>query len=627
MKWPCIKQFRSFLATFLILLFHSTFIYGAVLTVSNTNDSGAGSLRQQINDASSGDTIDFSITGTITLTSGEIPISFKDLVILGPGSDQLTLDGNNSSRIFNSMLAIVKISGLKFINGNSSSYGGAIYQSMADSFIISKCIFKDCTGMDGGALYSSGISLLDSCEFIDCDATQNGGAIAVEGSRVFITNCLFKKDSASQDGGAYYLPSGISDTLVFNNCTFDSCYAGSNGAAICADYSSSEGSIKNSTFTNNKANRFTIYFNTFDSVTLDSCTIDNNDAIATNGQAIQVTNNFLFTLNHTTVSNNTDQSAVGYFGQQLSMDQSRIIDNTSTSIGGMHILCDYVTIRNSTISGNTAYTGGIHMGASLVQGTILNSTISGNVSTNAFGIGGIDANGNLYMENSTIANNSTGASGAAGIKTNGGYNKFINCTVAGNTGNYGIYSEAFVPATDTFQNCIIDNPAGNYYCSTCNVSSLGYNISSDNTLTSYFTNTGDLNNTDPMLDTLSCNDGLTNTVPLQCGSPAIDPASGNGAPALDQRGYARIGTPDIGAFEYNDTLTWTGKIDSVWNNAHNWIGMVPDSCNIVIIPGTGQTPIQPHIFTPNAKCHEIFLDWDDNADLSIHNTGTLTIHK
>jgi hypothetical protein len=45
-----------------------------VITVTNTNDSGPGSLRQALADANGGDTIEFSITGTIGLTSGELVV-------------------------------------------------------------------------------------------------------------------------------------------------------------------------------------------------------------------------------------------------------------------------------------------------------------------------------------------------------------------------------------------------------------------------------------------------------------------------------------------------------------------------------------------------------------------------
>ena len=57
------------------------------LTVINTNDSGPGSLRQALADASDGDTITFDPSlnwQTIGLTSGELVID-KSITIIGPG--------------------------------------------------------------------------------------------------------------------------------------------------------------------------------------------------------------------------------------------------------------------------------------------------------------------------------------------------------------------------------------------------------------------------------------------------------------------------------------------------------------------------------------------------------------
>ncbi len=98
--------------------------------VLNTNDSGAGSLRDII--ACVGDgatiTIDASLTGqTITLTTGEININ-KNLTINGPGMLNLTISGNDASRIFHLQPAkTLMLSGMALTHGAAVTNGGAIW--------------------------------------------------------------------------------------------------------------------------------------------------------------------------------------------------------------------------------------------------------------------------------------------------------------------------------------------------------------------------------------------------------------------------------------------------------------------------------------------------------------------
>lgn len=83
------------------------------------------------------------------------------------------------------------------------------------------------------------------------------------------------------------------------------------------------------------------------------------------------------------------------------------------------------------------------------------------------------------------------------------------------------------------------------------ITSQGGNVSSDNTCSSYFTNTNDKNNTDSQLQALA-QDNNTLVRPIGNTSPAYNNAIANGAPATDQRGVARPqnGAYDSGAYEY-----------------------------------------------------------------------------
>src|SRR5262249_18835453 len=99
--------------------------------------AGTISLRQAIDsaNASDGNTVAFdaSLVGsTITLSSGIISI-FKQMFIVGPGADRLTISGNDASQIFKPFdcVGTVYISGLHLTHG-SGARGGAIYAHRCD---------------------------------------------------------------------------------------------------------------------------------------------------------------------------------------------------------------------------------------------------------------------------------------------------------------------------------------------------------------------------------------------------------------------------------------------------------------------------------------------------------------
>src|ERR1043166_3440871 len=92
---------RAFI--FLAIFFAITIpAYPGTITVTNTNDSGPGSLRQALIDANNGDTINFdsSLKGeAVPLTSAELAIN-KNITINGLGAEFLAVSRGKNAPAF-----------------------------------------------------------------------------------------------------------------------------------------------------------------------------------------------------------------------------------------------------------------------------------------------------------------------------------------------------------------------------------------------------------------------------------------------------------------------------------------------------------------------------------------------
>ncbi len=95
----CCCRFRLF-CVIAALLLNATSARAATIAVTNGNDSGRGSLRQAIHDASPGDTIDFAPgVASVNLTTDELVID-KNLTIIGPRDNSLTVQRSTQSLAF-----------------------------------------------------------------------------------------------------------------------------------------------------------------------------------------------------------------------------------------------------------------------------------------------------------------------------------------------------------------------------------------------------------------------------------------------------------------------------------------------------------------------------------------------
>ncbi|HKH19868.1 MAG TPA: choice-of-anchor Q domain-containing protein, partial [Gammaproteobacteria bacterium] len=228
----------------------------ATITVTNTNDIGAGSLRQAIADASDGDTIDFdpSLGGqTITLTSGELLVN-KSVTINGPGPNNLTVDGNHASRVFRVIGGVTAtIGGLSITNGYvSGSFqnrdGGGIYNDHSTLTVINCTISgnsaSDSLGQGGGI----------------CNAGYLTGYFGYGSATLEVINCTVSDNVADLEGGGIFNngQSGSATLTVTGSSVSGNTVTGGYGGGIATDGNggSSMVEVVNSTLSDNSVRSF-----------------------------------------------------------------------------------------------------------------------------------------------------------------------------------------------------------------------------------------------------------------------------------------------------------------------------------------------------------------------------------
>jgi predicted outer membrane repeat protein len=229
--------------------------------------------------------------------------------------------------------------------------------------------------------------------------------------------------------------------------------------------------------------------------------------------------------------------------------------------GGALYIEGSLTLTECTLTGNSAYAGGVAFVAASFESNLemQRCTVSGN--TASFG-GGIQSEGRMTITSSTLTQNTASEVGGA-ISSPSTVLTLIHSTLSGNVA--GSRGGGIMGTELTLENCIV---AGNTAPADANltgtVTSLGVNLVSG----------------DPLLASLAANGGPTFTMALQSGSPARDAALGSAA-TTDQRGLPRVGTPDVGAFELqpgdivvNPTLTIRllgGSAMVSWESAEGYL--------------------------------------------------------
>ncbi len=535
--------------TILLLLFLSTLCFSATVTVTNSSDSGAGSLRSAIATASSGDNIVFAATlanQTITLSSTlEIPVN-KNLTINGLAAANLTISGNNLVRIFLLRSTSVQpttliLKNIKFINGRTNEYGGAIKSEDVGTINLENCSFTNCRADDGGsAVFSAynGFLTILNCNFTSnvsiANNTERGSTVMVFGPNAATIKMSNFTNNKGINGAAI---NGLNAGLLIEDCNFignvttdayfdtgeENDFLRGFGGALYTDRATQGppstvlGSIilRRCKFENNigtgEGGACYLYTDETDNVLVENCFFKNNESRTLTGGTNGGSGGAIQHMN-----NSKNKGFV--------VKNSTFQDNKAAVLGGA-IRADWADtqITNCTFTNNKALlvnpTGFSANGGALVFYSMDNSFVD--------------------ITNCTFAYNFAGWTGGAitaeGSRTRIKNNIFFQNTASSGGNNYNIQQHSSSQLTDLGNNLQFPAKLTNNFNDN--------NVSSSVTIA------------DPLLNAIADNGGFSPTMSLQATSPAIN--AGSGCTPTDQRGATRIGACDIGAYEFNGVLSIT----------------------------------------------------------------------
>jgi predicted outer membrane repeat protein len=215
------------------------------------------------------------------------------------------------------------------------------------------------------------------------------------------------------------------------------------------------------------------------------------------------------------------------------------------------------TLSNCTFSGNSAASEG---GAIYYHGTITgvssptlsNCTFLGNSAVDNGGamyFGGSGGSGKAEVINCTFQDNGNDHIGYDDAEQ-GAQHHFVNCTFTGATA-YAInipYWDSGEALLD-FTNCIFWGNNGDILGGNAGTDNARLNII--NSIVEEAAFAGSNNNINQNPQFLDAANGF---LQLKCNSPAINQGTATGAPTDDITGFTRVGLPDMGAYEYGQTV-------------------------------------------------------------------------
>ncbi|GAB5555101.1 MAG: hypothetical protein Sapg2KO_46920 [Saprospiraceae bacterium] len=200
--------------------------------VTSLADSGEGSLREAVACAVTGDTIKFSIFGSIVLTSG--PIEITQGIVIDPGNNSVIIDAEGNSRIFTiNTTDEVVLRNLVLQRGSTDEFGGAIFGEGSLSAI--NCNFNNNQAENGGVIsMGEGDLNLINCSIGFNRANSQTGAVLFFNGNANIVNTVFNQNSSGVAGSALTL-ANINEAKIINSTFYGNLTSTTAGAIWVAN--------------------------------------------------------------------------------------------------------------------------------------------------------------------------------------------------------------------------------------------------------------------------------------------------------------------------------------------------------------------------------------------------------
>jgi len=214
------------------------------VTVTNINDSGAGSLRQALNDVQISGEITFNLDYPATILLESQLVIDRNVTLYGPELGELIISCDKKDRIFyvnenlNVSFSDFTISG-GYLAGEE--HGGGIY-CYGSTLNLTSVNINNCSAYSGGGIFNHNSEINLSNVIIKGNSALlgGGGGISCVGGDLFFNNILIVSNIAADEGGGIECRGS---TLNLTNCTIANNNA-REGSGIFYGYS--KGTIANS---------------------------------------------------------------------------------------------------------------------------------------------------------------------------------------------------------------------------------------------------------------------------------------------------------------------------------------------------------------------------------------------